>query len=191
MVLKLDIFQIWYIIKIYTKGGALMDLNESLNSQFYALGRAFRLLMETAKGGRANQADYQNALLNPVAGLAISMRAILSVHKLTPEIDKLVAMLLENVEESTLIEYSNRSIPKDLQLAWQVGYENGTIYSFSKSKLEAVRKSKNLTQKELADLVGCSQKDISRWENKIVRPGMDKIKQLSVALRCNTDDIID
>lgn len=168
-----------------------MKLDEGKNPQFYALGRVFRLLMDAAKERGANQADYQNAMLNPANSLAYGMKAVLSAHKLTPEINDIVAMLLEDVELDTLIEYSNRTIPQDLKFAWQLGYENGSKYSFSKSKLEAIRKEKKLTQKQLAELVGCTQKDISRWETKIVKPGIDKLKMLSTALECEVNDLVD
>lgn len=55
-------------------------------------------------------------------------------------------------------------------------------------KLKAARKAAGLTQVELAEKVGCKQKDISRWENG--RPmTAETLKKLAKALGCSMDDL--
>jgi transcriptional regulator with XRE-family HTH domain len=49
-------------------------------------------------------------------------------------------------------------------------------------KIKQLRKGKGLTQKELADLSGESQNNISRWENGEVEPGWISIVALAKAL---------
>ena len=47
-----------------------------------------------------------------------------------------------------------------------------------------------MTQSELAQKIGVSQKDISRWENGVVNPSVNSLKQLAIALDCKVDDIV-
>lgn len=56
-------------------------------------------------------------------------------------------------------------------------------------KLRAARKAAGLTQVELAEKVGCKQKDISRWENG--RPmTAETLKKIANALGCSMDDLV-
>ena len=49
--------------------------------------------------------------------------------------------------------------------------------SFGK-KLKALRKSRNLTQEELADELGYSRQIISAWERGSHHPGLDKLETI-------------
>lgn len=56
-------------------------------------------------------------------------------------------------------------------------------------KMKAARLAVGLTQKELAERIGCKQKDISRWESG--RPLMaETLKKIASALCCRMDDLI-
>lgn len=57
-------------------------------------------------------------------------------------------------------------------------------------KLRAARLSAGLTQTELAEKVGCHQKDVSRWEAGQHAPGARTLKKLAVALGCSVDELI-
>lgn len=57
-------------------------------------------------------------------------------------------------------------------------------------KLKAARKAAGLTQGELAERVGCAQKDISRWENEVREPTATSLRRLADALHCLIDDIV-
>ena len=52
----------------------------------------------------------------------------------------------------------------------------------NKSLLTKERIAIGLTQKQLADLVGCNQKDISRWESGDRKPTIESLMKLSKAL---------
>jgi transcriptional regulator with XRE-family HTH domain len=56
-------------------------------------------------------------------------------------------------------------------------------------KLKAARKAAGLTQVELADRVGCKQKDISRWEAGR-EPGALTVKKMAQVLGCSMDDLV-
>lgn len=57
-------------------------------------------------------------------------------------------------------------------------------------KLRAARKAAGMTQAELAEAVGCYQKDISRWEAGTHEPGALTLKKMAQALGCSMDDLV-
>lgn len=56
-------------------------------------------------------------------------------------------------------------------------------------KMQQARKIK-LTQAQLADIIGAMQKDVSRWEQGVVKPNTDTLIKLSQALECTVDELI-
>ncbi|MBR4800442.1 MAG: helix-turn-helix transcriptional regulator [Clostridia bacterium] len=44
--------------------------------------------------------------------------------------------------------------------------------------LKSLRKSKGLSQKELADIVGVDQRTVSAWETKTAEPSLDMLAKL-------------
>lgn len=59
------------------------------------------------------------------------------------------------------------------------------------SLLAHLRMERGLTQKELAELVGCYPKDISRWETGERNPGSKSLIKLAAALNCKITDLIE
>lgn len=57
-------------------------------------------------------------------------------------------------------------------------------------KLKSIRKNKGLTQVQLAAKIGCTQKDISRWENGERVPNIQSLKSIAEALGCKLDDLV-
>ena len=55
--------------------------------------------------------------------------------------------------------------------------------------IRARRNAAGLKQSELAVLIGCSQKDISRWENGDHDPSISNLKKIAAALGCSMDDL--
>lgn len=56
-------------------------------------------------------------------------------------------------------------------------------------KLKKIRKEKGMTQKQLADLLGCSQTEISRWEAGR-EPGAKMLKRIAEALGVPMEAIV-
>ena len=52
------------------------------------------------------------------------------------------------------------------------------------------RKQKNYTQEQLAELLGVSNKTISKWENGESYPEMDKILKLCNIFHCKINDLV-
>ncbi len=57
------------------------------------------------------------------------------------------------------------------------------------SPIARARLASGLTQNRLADLVGCTQKDISRYENAHHTPGVQILHKIAQALNCSMEDL--
>ena len=53
-----------------------------------------------------------------------------------------------------------------------------------------MREKRNLTQKQLAELLGVKQSHISRWESGVYLPNATTLKKMADALDCRIDDLI-
>lgn len=56
--------------------------------------------------------------------------------------------------------------------------------------LKKIRKENNLSQEDLADILGVSRQAISKWESKVSYPEMDKIVLLCKKFDLNIDDLL-
>lgn len=55
--------------------------------------------------------------------------------------------------------------------------------------IEHMRKQRNMTQSELAQLLGVSQANISQWETGEAMPRADKLPELAKVFGCSIDDL--
>ena len=58
------------------------------------------------------------------------------------------------------------------------------------SFIRAKRKEKGLTQKQLGDMIGLSDRAVSRWENGIGLPDVEILVPLSEALGVTVDELL-
>lgn len=58
------------------------------------------------------------------------------------------------------------------------------------NKLREIRKSRGLTQVELAELLNVTQTTLSGWETGRIGMSTDNLIRLSEALNCSTDEIL-
>ena len=58
------------------------------------------------------------------------------------------------------------------------------------SPIARLRIARGLTQAQLAELIGCPQQTINKWETGLRKPGMQSLIKLSRALGCSIDDLI-
>lgn len=58
------------------------------------------------------------------------------------------------------------------------------------SPMANARLAKGLTQRQLAEKLGCSNYTIYRWETGLIRPSAQTLKKIAVALGCQTEDLI-
>lgn len=57
-------------------------------------------------------------------------------------------------------------------------------------KLKAARLAAGMTQGQLAEAVGVSQRDISHWETGHREPGVLIVKEIAQALGCTMEDLV-
>lgn len=57
-------------------------------------------------------------------------------------------------------------------------------------KLKRARKAAGISQADLAEKVGCRQKDISRWESGLHEPGALTLKKMAQVLGCSMDELV-
>lgn len=61
----------------------------------------------------------------------------------------------------------------------------------NKSPITAARMAAGLTQGQLAEKIGCTQKDVSRWERGVYSPRIDALVKMAGALGCSLEDLVD
>ena len=59
----------------------------------------------------------------------------------------------------------------------------------SASPIARARLASGLTQNQLAEIVGCTQKDISRYENAHHVPGVQILCKIAQALNCTMEEL--
>lgn len=57
--------------------------------------------------------------------------------------------------------------------------------------IEKIRKSKNLTQMQLAEKVGVERSTIAKWELGIAMPTAQKLPKIAEVLECTIDDLFE
>jgi len=61
----------------------------------------------------------------------------------------------------------------------------------NESLIASIRMQRGMTQGQLAEMAGCRQKDISRWECGEFRPNALNLLLLARALDCSIDDLVE
>ena len=61
----------------------------------------------------------------------------------------------------------------------------------NKSPITAARMAAGLTQGQLAEAIGCTQKDVSRWERGVYSPRVDVLVKMAGVLGCPLEGLID
>ncbi len=56
--------------------------------------------------------------------------------------------------------------------------------------LRALRKSKDLSQEELAELLGVSSRQVCRWETGTSKPRLDLIPEICGVLGCSLEQLL-
>lgn len=158
-----------------------MDI-EKLKPQIAALGKIYRVLLDDTVSPQA----VTMASMRPMKAYTERMIMMQKTHKLTPKIDRLISKLIEDIELDDWEGLFDKALPLELQGIWLAAYQVGA----DKSKITAARKRKSLSQVQLAEIIGVTQKDISRWEQGNVKPNTDTLTKLSKALDCKIDDLI-
>ena len=60
-----------------------------------------------------------------------------------------------------------------------------------KDKLPKLRKNNNITQEQLADMLGVSRQAVSKWESGLSIPDMEKIIEMCKIFNCQIEELLD
>ena len=77
---------------------------------------------------------------------------------------------------------------KALDVLKDKGYN--TVFDKDSSKIYEWRRIRAMTQTELAEKIGVSQNEVSRWEIGKFKPKTDKLLLIADALECDVKDLI-
>ncbi len=158
-----------------------MDI-EKLKPQVVALAKLYKVLSDD----NISPQSVNMAAMRPLKAYTERMIVMQKMRKITPKIDRTISELLGVVELDDWEGLFDKTMPLELQGIWLTSYKVGV----DKSKITALRKGKGLSQVQLAELIGVSQKDISRWEQGNVKPNTDTLSKIAKALECKIDDLI-
>lgn len=155
--------------------------DKKLYSQVYAIGQIYKVITEACP-----QAEIPDPEMRPLRTYTMAMLRLQQNRKSTPRIEKILAELSDQINDEDWEGIFDTPVSIDLRGAFYFGFYKGV----EKTKLAAVRKSRNLTQLQLAEKAGVTQKDISRWEQGAIQPGTENLKKLATALDCKIDDLV-
>lgn len=71
-----------------------------------------------------------------------------------------------------------------------LGREQNKVSANFSANLKDIRVSRNLTQKDLAEIINVSDRTVSSWEAGRTEPSLDMVDKLSEALCCSNSDLI-
>ncbi|MEG1459726.1 MAG: helix-turn-helix transcriptional regulator [Acetivibrio sp.] len=154
---------------------------KKLYPQVTAIGQIYRVITDVCP-----QAKTPHPEIYPMLTYTKAILCLQQNRKSTPGIEKTISELSDEIDIDDWEKMFYIAIPLELQGSFYSGYYKGA----NKTKLAAMRKSKGMTQAELAKITEVTQKDISRWETAEITPGVESLKKLSEALDCSVDDII-
>lgn len=105
-------------------------------------------------------------------------------------LDSKIGDFLNDIDANDIDELMTTPAPMGMRLSWTQGIMKYKDL-FKTHPIKKQRKKLKLTQEELAEKIGVTQKDISRWENYMHKPSQDSLQKLAKALDCTVDDIIE
>lgn len=148
--------------------------------QVITLGKLYRLITDYCK-----QAEITNPDMRPMFTYLHALFKLHQYNLLTKKIENEISVLSKDIEISDWEGQIENEISDEWKKFFWIGY-----YESGRNRIAAVRKSKGMTQSDLADLIGVSQKDISRWESDKVTLSAITLKKIATALQCTTDELI-
>jgi len=158
-----------------------MDI-EKLKPQVFAMGQIYKMITIVCP-----QAEkITNPEMRPFRTYTLAIQRLHQNRKSSAAIERALAELSTQINVDDWSDIFNEVVPGELKMAFFQGYYKGTEIS----RLAEMRKQMNISQKQLAEAVGVTQKDISRWERGDVKPNIKNLKKLANALGCTVDDII-
>ena len=155
--------------------------DKKLYSQVYAIGQIYKVITEVCP-----QAEIPDPEMRPLRTYTMAILRLQQNRKSTSRIEKILSELSDQINVEDWEGIFDTPVSVDLKGAFYFGYYRGV----EKTKLAAMRKAKDMTQSQVAEKVGTTQKDISRWEQGKIQPGAENLKKLANVYDCKVDDLI-
>lgn len=154
--------------------------------QMYLLGQVYRCLTDILSPHSGNL----NADIFPIKYLIMILIRI-PHNKIPKRVDSALMKIMNDITEEEMEELiANPSpTPMELRVSWQLGYSDGWKL-IQPSPISKKRKELKMTQEDLAKIIGCTQKDISRWENDYFTPNAENLQKLAKTFSCTVDDLL-
>ena len=127
------------------------------------------------------------AAARPYCGNAQIITAAHRDRVITPELNAQLAEALSEIDsvEIPMQGGSEKVQPLEMQGTWQLGYYAGMSkrpLAADTFDIEAARRAKGMTQKQLASALGVDQPTISRWESGRVSPNKNSLSRIKEVL---------
>ena len=154
--------------------------------QMYLLGQVYRCLNDIMGTRSCNP----SADIFPIKYLVMTLVRVPSKN-IPKRVETTLREILDSISPEEMEELiSNPSpTPMEIRMNWQLGYSSG-YKLLQPSPITQKRKAKGLTQDDLAKIIGCTQKDISRWEGEVYKPNIENFQKLAAALNCSVDELL-
>ena len=156
------------------------------NREAYVFGWVYgRICAESKNQPSPNNIAF--AAARPYYGNAQITTAAHRDRVITPELDAQIAEALSEIDsiEIPMQGGSEKVQPLELQGTWHLGYYAGKSkrpLAAEAFDIEAARRAKGMTQKQLADAIGVDQPTISRWESGRISPNKNSLSRIKEAL---------
>ena len=158
----------------------MMDENK-LYPQVKAIGRLYKVITDVCP-----QAEIPDPEMRPMRTYTMAILRLHQNRKSTPALEKIITELSNQIDADDWDGIFDTPISLSLRNAFNLGFYKG----IDKTNLATIRKRNKMTQVQLSEAIGVTQKDISRWENKEVTPNAESLKKLAEALQCSIDDLL-
>ena len=128
-----------------------------------------------------------DACMRPYSASAQIISAAHVKGILSGDLDAQIGEALSEINniEPEMDDGTEKVQPIEMQGSWQLGYYAGKgkrPLAASEFDIAAARKSKKMTQTQLAEAMGVEQAAISRWESGKVSPNKENLKKLKEIL---------
>ena len=144
-----------------------------------------RICAESKNQPSSNNIAY--AAARPYYGNAQIITAAHRDRVITPELNAQLAEALSEIDsvEIPMQGGSEKVQPLELQGTWHLGYYAGMSkrpLAAEAFDIEAARRARGMTQKQLAAALGVDQPTISRWESGRISPNKNSLNRIKEAL---------
>lgn len=148
----------------------------------YVLGWVFGRISGESTGKEIG-GPVEWAAQRPFSGLAKVLSEAHQIGSIKPDLNAQIAEALDEITHTP--DEPEEVQPLEIQGSWELGYYAGKSGRplAGAFDISQARKTKGMTQTQLADIIGVDQALVSRWESGKVSPNKANLQKLRDALR--------